>query len=55
VVRVIIPLIVVDELDELKRTARDKADRAAVRAGVRELKDTLEGSSPVLRYRLPTA
>ncbi len=42
--RVIIPLIVVDELDELKRTARDKADRTAVRAGMRELKDTLAGS-----------
>ena len=42
-VRVIVPLVVVDELDELKRTARDKADRETIRANMRQLKERIFG------------
>jgi hypothetical protein len=45
-VRVVIPLVVVDELDELKWTARERADRTAVRKGIRVLKDALAGHPP---------
>lgn len=45
-VRIIVPLVVVAELDELKRTLRDKPDRLAVRTNIRQLKEALRGVKP---------
>ena len=42
-VRVLVPLVVVDELDELKRTAREKSDRTAIRANIKLLREKLAG------------
>ena len=45
-VRIIVPLVVVAELDELKRTLRDKVDRLAIRTNLRHLKQALHGVKP---------
>lgn len=46
VVRVVVPLVVVSELDELKYTLRDKPERGLLRKNIRQLRDALQAVSP---------
>jgi rRNA-processing protein FCF1 len=43
---IIVPLVVVAELDELKRTLRDKKDRETIRTNIRQLRAALNGVKP---------
>ncbi|WP_158697207.1 PIN domain-containing protein [Streptomyces hokutonensis] len=43
---IIVPLVVVAELDELKRTLRDKKDRETIRTNIRQLRAVLHGVKP---------
>ncbi|MFE7856528.1 PIN domain-containing protein [Streptomyces sp. NPDC057403] len=43
---IIVPLVVVAELDELKRTLRDKKERETIRTNIRQLRAALHGIKP---------
>jgi PIN domain len=45
-VRIIIPHVVIDELDDLKHTLRDKDERTRVRDTIRALKQAFSGAAP---------